>query len=380
MSADVETIIVGAGVIGLAIGRALSAQGQEVLILERQQMIGSQTSSRNSEVIHAGLYYETGSLRAQLCVRGKELLYGFCAQNNVTHRKSGKLLVAAGEDELPRLHAINNQAKRNGVTDLRFLTRHEAICVEPNLDCAAAYLSPSTGVIDSHGLMQALEGHLTSSGAQIVLATSVEGIARNGAGHFKLATNSGGDCSSITCAKLVLSGGLHASQLGKMLPGRTAYSVPRTYPTKGHYFTYAGPAPFSQPIYPMPVGAWLGVHLTLDVAGQTKFGPDIVWPGAETAAQSGPFEPDYSFEDEQTRRADFAVQIRRYFPGLDPMRLQPGYTGLRPKIYREGEPVPDFAIHDAADHGQPNLVALYGMESPGLTACLAIAEHVAQRL
>ncbi len=380
MSADVETIIVGAGVIGLAIGRALSAKGQDVLVLERHQMIGSQTSARNSEVIHAGLYYETGSLRAALCVRGKELLYDFCRENNVGHRQSGKLLVAVSDDELPKLHAINDQANRNGVADLRYLTRHEAIRMEPNLTCAAAYLSPSTGVIDSHGLMQALEGHLTSNGAQIVLATSVEAIGRNGAGHFSLATNSDGDGSSITCSKLVLSGGLHASELGDMLRWRTGYNVPRTYPTKGHYFTHMGPAPFSQPIYPMPVGAWLGVHLTLDVAGQTKFGPDIAWPKTDTQDQHGPFEPDYGFDDEDARRAGFAAQIRRYFPSLDPMNLQPGYTGVRPKIYREGEPVPDFAIHDAADHGQPNLVALYGMESPGLTACLAIAEHVAQRL
>jgi len=377
MSADVETIVIGAGVIGLAIARKLGSRGQDVLVLERNQLIGAETSSRNSEVIHAGLYYQPGSLRAALCVRGKKMLYSFCHENDVAHKQSGKLLVAASQDELPRLHGINELARKNGVCDLQYLTRTQARRLEPNLECAGAYLSPSTGVIDSHDLMLALEGHLTSTGGQVVLGTSVTNIATDGAGLFQLTTTSGDDVSTITCNKLVLSAGLHATRLARLLTNRVGYNVPQTYPAKGHYFTHAGAPPFSQPIYPMPVGAWLGVHLTLDVAGQTKFGPDIAWMD-KSAGDAGAL--DYSFEDEEKRRHLFAAQIRRYFPDLDIEKLQPGYTGIRPKIYREGEAVPDFAIHDVAHHGHAGLVALYGMESPGLTACLAIAEHVAGRL
>ena len=382
VSADVETIIVGAGVIGLAIARALSGMGHDVLVLERHDQIGAETSSRNSEVIHAGLYYQPGSLRATLCVRGKQMLYEFCKRNGVACKRSGKLLVAATEDEIRKLHAIRDLAAKNGVDDLRFLDRDAARTMEPNLECAAAYHSPSTGVIDAHGLMVALEGHIASTGGQVVLATTVTGITRADDGVYKITTTSGGETSSITCENLILSAGLHGSGLGQMIPYTQSYRPPRTYPAKGHYFTHTGPAPFSQPIYPMPVGAWLGVHLTLDVGGQTKFGPDISWlPGFDDGLSGDAAAAlDYSFENEINRREAFAVQIRRYYPDLDAANLQPGYTGIRPKIYREGGEVADFAIHDAKHHGLDRLVALYGMESPGLTSCLAIGDYVAGRL
>lgn len=374
MSTDIETIVVGAGVVGLAIGRALTAKGQDVLVVEQHKLIGAETSSRNSEVIHAGLYYAPGSLRARLCLRGKELLYEFCAQNAVAHRRCGKLLVATSVEELPALQAIQAKAATNGVDDLQPLTAAEAQAMEPNVACAAACLSPSTGVVDTHGLMAALEGHITTQGGQVVLDSNLAGIDVNRAGNFALEINSGGETTIITCRNLVLSAGLNASRLGNLLSYPGAYRPPRTYPAKGHYFTLTGPAPFERLIYPMPSGAWLGVHQSMDHAGQTKFGPDIYWIANPDAPLS------YDFEDEANRRAIFAREIQRYYPGLDPAALQPGYTGIRPKIYREGEAVPDFAIHAEEAHGIPRLVALYGIESPGLTSCLAIGEFVAARL
>lgn len=367
---DIETIVVGAGVVGLAIARALSAKGQQVIVLERHARVGSETSSRNSEVIHAGLYYPTGSMRARLCVAGKEALYRFCAENGVTHTRVGKLLVATSEAELPKLEAIAANAAANGVTDLRRLTGEEARAMEPELECIAAYLSPSTGIIDSHDLMQALSGHISTNGGEIVLNASVDDIAGRDDG-FLLHVLSGGEISTLSCRNLILAGGLGATRLGRMLSYGNDYIVPETYPARGHYFALSGKAPFQRLIYPMPVGAWLGIHLTIDTGGRTRFGPDIEWCN----------EVDYKFvEDEGRRRATFEREVRRYWPGLPAGALQPDTVGIRPKLYREGEPAADFAIHTAQDHGIPRLVALYGIESPGLTSSLAIADYVAERL
>ena len=371
MSADIEVVVIGAGVVGLAIARSLSATGREVLVLEQHNQIGAETSSRNSEVIHAGLYYQPGSLRAKLCVAGKQMLYEFCAENGVSHQRCGKLLVATQESELANLATITNKAVRNGVDDLQQLSRAEALAMEPELDCLGAVLSPSTGVVDTHGLMAALEGHISSAGGQVILSTKVTGLATNAAGDFTIAATSQGTATKITCRTLIISAGLAAYRIGKMLDYGNRYQPARIYPAKGHYFTLSGKAPFARLIYPMPSGAWLGIHQSLDHAGQTKFGPDIYW-------LSDPDAPlDYSFEDEKARRETFAREISRYYPGLDPARLHPGYTGIRPKIYRQGEPVPDFAIHGQETHGIDGLVALYGIESPGLTSCLAIGAHVA---
>ena len=367
MSADVETIVVGAGVVGLAVARALAMAGQETMVLERHELIGSETSSRNSEVIHAGIYYPPGSLRATLCVRGKELLYAFCAQNSVAHERCGKLLVATSEGQLPRLAAIRETAARNGVTDLEPLGANAARALEPEVACVAALLSPSTGIIDSHGFMLALEGHIEANGGSVVLRCPVERVERDAAGLFHLTT--GGDSpGAITCRHLVISAGLHASKLAGTLAFGDGYRPPETFYAKGQYYALSGRSPFKRHIYPMPDGAWLGLHATVDVGGRCKFGPDIAWIP----------DIDYGFEPEKLEK--FLDFIRSYYPGLEVERLHPDYTGIRPKLYREGEPVPDFAIHGPAQHGQDGLVALYGIESPGLTAALAIGEMVAEML
>ena len=369
MVADVETVVVGAGVVGLAIARTLVNKGQQVFVLERHDRIGTETSSRNSEVIHAGLYYPQNSLRAELCVRGKELLYAFCDESGVTHLRCGKLLVATSEEEILKLEAIAANAARNGVNDMQRLSAGEAQKLEPEVVCVAAYFSPSTGVIDTHGLMTALEGHLTTRGGQVILGTTVTGLCRqdNGDDDFVIETLSAGETSKLTAKNLVLAAGLGGTELGRMLSYAPGYSVPETYPARGHYYALASPAPFKHLIYPMPQGAWLGVHLTLDVAGRAKFGPDIQWTD----------HVSYDFDDANgARRTKFEREIRRYWPGLPDNSLQPDYVGVRPKIYRQGEQVADFALHGPSTHGIPCLVALYGIESPGLTASLAIADYV----
>lgn len=371
MTADVDTVVIGAGVIGLAAARALAMRGREVMVLERNDRIGAETSSRNSEVIHAGLYYPPGSLRARLCVEGKALLYRFCAENGVAVSRCGKLLVATADGEIAKLETIAETARRNGVDDLVRLTAAGARALEPQVHCAGALLSPSTGVIDSHGLMIALEGHLGTRGGSVVLNTAVISLARMPGGDFALTTSSHGDLTRLSARNVVIAAGLGATAIASTLFSGGAHVPPQTFPAKGHYFTLTGRAPFQRLIYPMPDGAWLGVHLTLDIAGQAKFGPDLAWTDRVA----------YDFEDADGRRAaSFYREIRRYWPGLPEGALQPGYTGIRPKLYRPGEPAADFAIHGPETHGVARLVALYGIESPGLTSCLAIGEHVAALL
>jgi L-2-hydroxyglutarate oxidase LhgO len=364
---DVETIVVGAGAVGLAIACALAEAGREVMVLEQHELIGSETSSRNSEVIHAGIYYPPGSLRATLCVRGKELLYRFCAEHGVAHARCGKLLVATHESQLSKLMGFKETAAKNGVTDLEYIGGNAARDLEPELSCVAALISPSTGVIDAHSFMLALEGGIEANGGSVVLRCPVERIERTPQGHFRLTT--GGDApGAITCASLVLSAGLHATKLAATLNFGDGYRPPRTYYAKGQYYALSGRSPFKRHIYPMPDGAWLGLHATVDIGGRCKFGPDIEWTEGI----------DYSFQPEKlTKFLDF---IRSYYPGLEAIRLHADYTGVRPKLYREGEPVPDFAIHGPETHGLDGLVALYGIESPGLTAAMAIGETVERLL
>jgi L-2-hydroxyglutarate oxidase LhgO len=367
MTPDVETIVVGAGVVGLATARALAEAGHETMVLEQHELIGSETSSRNSEVIHAGIYYPPSSLRATLCVRGKELLYRFCAENNVRHARCGKLLVATHESQLPKLAAIKETAERNGVSDLEPLGPNAARTLEPELACVAALVSPSTGVIDSHGYMLALEGHIEANGGSVVLRCPAERIERTGDGLYRLVT--GGETpGAIVCRNLVMSAGLFASKLARTLSYGADYRVPETYYAKGQYYALSGRSPFKRHIYPVPDGAWLGLHATVDIGGRCKFGPDIEWID----------KVDYGFEPEKLEK--FLGFICSYYPALDASRLHPDYTGIRPKLYREGEPVPDFAVHGPEKHGLPGLVALYGIESPGLTASLAIGEMVAGML
>jgi L-2-hydroxyglutarate oxidase LhgO len=310
-------------------------------------------------------------MRARLCVSGKQQLYAFCAENGVAHTRCGKLLVATQQAEIAKLEGIAKTASANGVDDLRRLSAQEARALEPEVACVAAYFSPSTGVVDSHGLMLALEGHLTAKGGHVVLNASASSLAPREDDTFAIEIDSGGETGHMTAKNVVLAAGFGATALGRTLRYRPGYAVPETFPAKGHYFSLAGRAPFRHLVYPMPQGAWLGVHLTLDVSGRAKFGPDIEWKDAVS----------YDFEDaDGARRARFEAEIRRYWPGLPANALQSDYVGVRPKIYREGEPVADFAIHGPAEHGVPRLVALYGIESPGLTSSLAIGDYVAALL
>lgn len=374
MAADVDCVVIGGGVVGLAIARALTAAGREVLLLERHARTGEETSSRNSEVIHAGIYYPPGSHKARLCVEGKRLLYAFAIENGIPFEPCGKLIVAPAAADVAKLERIAANARACGVPDLLPLDPPAVRALEPEVVCAAAYLSPSTGIVDSHALLTALEGHIQANGGTVALGVEVEHVSRCGDGTFRLVTRSGGTTSALTCSRLVIAAGLWSSDLARGLgsgPDADAITVPRTRYAKGHYFTLAGRAPFSRLIYPMPVDGGLGVHLTLDLGGFAKFGPDVEWID----------RVDYTFEDHDgARREAFVAAIRTWWPGLPEDRLQQGYTGVRPKLSGPGEPPADFALHGPDHHAVNGLFVLYGIESPGLTASLAIGLHVAQRL
>jgi L-2-hydroxyglutarate oxidase LhgO len=367
MAHDIETIVIGAGVVGLAVARALSLRGHEVVVLEQHPIIGSEVSSRNSEVIHAGIYYPTGSLRAKLCVAGKAQMYRFCDEMGVSHSRCEKLLVATSEDQLPKLKSIAEQAARNGVDDLVPLTAKEARTLEPEVACAAAMLSPSTGIVDSHGFMLALQGAAETNGAQVVLNSPVSAITPLPGGGFAVDVGERED-GRVTCRNLITSAGLHASKLARTATFASDYQVPETYYAKGQYYALEGRSPFQRHIYPMPSGAWLGLHATVDIGGRCKFGPDIAWIP----------EIDYGFEPEKL--TEFLDFIRSYYPGLDATRLHADYTGIRPKLYQEGEPVPDFRFDGPTQHGLAGLIMLFGIESPGLTSSMAIGDHVADLL
>jgi len=363
----VDCIVVGAGVIGLACARALAQAGREVIVLEAEHAFGTATSARNSEVIHAGIYYPTGSLRAQLCVRGKALLYDYCASHQVNHRRCGKLIVAQDDAEVAQLRVIEQRARANGVHDLRWLSRDEALALEPQLHCIRALLSPSTGIVDSHGLMLALLGDAQQGGAMLALQSPVQHAVVTPQG---IQLEVGGETATTLLADAVLNSAGHgAPVLAAATQGLAADRVPRRYFAKGCYFTLAGRSPFSHLVYPAPgESGHLGVHLTLDLGGQAKFGPSFRWVDGL----------DYTLDDGEA--AQFYDQVRRYWPGLRDGALQPGYVGIRPKIRGPGESAQDFCIDGPAEHGVPGLVNLFGIESPGLTSSLAIAERVAALL
>lgn len=370
-ASDIETVVIGAGVVGLAIAAELAEAGQDVLVVERHGTFGTETSSRNSEVIHAGIYYPPGSLRANLCVEGKERLYAFAGKYNVPVHRCGKLLVATAESEITQLEAIEAKAAANGVPDLQRLTLDEVRRLEPDVRCVAATLSPSTGIIDGHAFMGALEARLLNAGGEIAYHSEVVGIAAGSGDDFRLSISSAGDVSELSCARLVNAAGLSASRIGRMIEYRNAdYAVPGLFPAKGHYFSLSGKAPFKHLIYPMPSPDALGVHVTLDMSGAARFGPDVYWQN----------DLDYAFVAADARRETFAREIKRYWPSLPEDALMPAYTGIRPKIYAEGSTPADFEIHGSDRHGVPGFVALYGIESPGLTSALAIATHVARLL
>jgi L-2-hydroxyglutarate oxidase LhgO len=367
----VDCVVVGAGVVGLAVARALARAGREVLILEAAGAIGSGTSSRNSEVIHAGLYYPPGSWKARLCVRGRDLLYEFCAAHGVAHRRCGKLIVATESDQEPALRALRERAAACGVHQLHWLGAAEAQALEPALRCTAALLSPLTGIVDSHGLMLALQGEAEAQGVLLALRSPLQRLRRGPRG-FELEVG-GAEPMALLAQAIVNSAGLHAVALAGRFEGLPPLPLPRAFWARGHYFACAGKPAFTRLIYPMPDQAGLGVHVTLDLAGRMRFGPDVQWiEPAATGAE------DYAVDP--ARAAPFAEAIRRYWPGLPDGALQPDYAGIRPKIAGPGEAAADFLIQGPAEHGVPGLVNLLGIESPGLTAALAIGEEVAARL
>jgi L-2-hydroxyglutarate oxidase LhgO len=363
---QVDCAVIGAGVVGLAIARELAMTGREVIVLEAADAIGTHTSSRNSEVIHAGLYYPKGSLKACLCVSGKRLLYDYCAGHGVPHSNIGKIVVAVTEDEIATLKSYLEKAEGNGVRDLLWLSREQLRELEPAVECVAGFLSPSTGIIDSHALMLAYQGDAENSGASVVFKSPVESGA---AGSKRIVLNVGGDePMTIACRSVVNSAGLFAQNIARTIEGVPAQSIPSQFFAKAHYFTLSGKPPFRRLVYPVASHAHLGVHVTVDLAGQVRFGPDVSWVDSV----------DYSFD--HSRGALFYEAIRKYYPGLKDGQLQPGYTGIRPKVSGPKEAAADFLIRGPKDHGIAGLVNLYGIESPGLTASLAIARHVRELL
>jgi L-2-hydroxyglutarate oxidase LhgO len=362
----VDALVIGAGAVGLAVGRALAQAGHETIVVEAQTAIGHGVSSRNSEVIHAGLYYTPGSLKAKLCVRGKELLYTLAATHGVPHRNCGKFLVAQDGAEAGALKKLEARAAANGVP-VEWLEGSAAKAMEPALQCVAALSSPTTGIVDSHSFMLALQGDLERAGGFVALGSAVESsvLGRGKEPHVVRLR----DGTEIEAAIVVNSASLHACALARRFAGLDFSTIPREHFAKGNYYTLAGKAPFSRLIYPAPADAWLGVHFTLDLGGQAKFGPDLEWLDVRD-----PDAIDYGVDPK--RAEGFYAEARRYWPALPDGALQPSYSGVRPKIYGPGESAPDFRIDGPALHGVRGLVNLFGIESPGLTSALAIGEHV----
>jgi L-2-hydroxyglutarate oxidase LhgO len=362
---DVDCVVVGAGVVGLAVARALALAGREVLVLEACDAIGTQTSARNSEVVHAGIYYPTGSLKARLCVRGKELLYAYCAERTLPHQRCGKLIVATDAAQMVQLQGIRAKAIANGVNDLEWLDAAQAHALEPALQCVAALHSPSTGIVDSHALMLSLLGDVEAAGGVLALNSPLASmdIAQ---GAIELKANDG---THLRAKTVVNAAGHGAPVLAKQTKGLAPEHVPQAYFAKGSYFTLAGRSPFSHLIYPVPEAAGLGVHLTLDLGGQARFGPDVQW-----------VDDAQDLQVEPARGDAFYAEVRRYWPGLADGALQPAYAGIRPKISGPSVAAADFVIQGPATHGVPGVVNLFGIESPGLTSAMAIAETVESML
>ncbi|NYT62303.1 NAD(P)/FAD-dependent oxidoreductase [Alcaligenaceae bacterium] len=360
MTTDIDCVVLGAGVVGLAVAREMALAGREVLLVEAAETIGTGTSSRNSEVIHAGIYYPQNSLKAKLCVAGKQMLYEYCAARNIPHQRLGKLIVAATPEQSAQLGTIAQQARLNGVDDLYKISGAQARELEPALTCDAALVSPSTGIIDSHALMLSLQGDAESQGAQCVFHTRFSRGQIRDSGEFVLEFE-GAEPMTLSANCLINATGLSAPSVARQLQGLPDAHVPQAYFCKGSYFTLSGRSPFSRLIYPMPDSAGLGIHLTLDLGGQAKFGPDTQWIDHE----------DYTLDP--SRANAFYTAVRRFWPELPDGALNPGYTGMRPKIVDAASPAADFLISGPASHGIAGLVNLFGIESPGLTSCLALA-------
>ncbi len=359
-----DAVVVGAGVVGLAVARELAMAGREVVVLEAEEAIGTHTSSRNSEVIHAGIYYPKGSLKAQSCVQGKELLYDYCESHGVPHRRCGKLIVATHESQIADLEGIRAKAHANGVADVDLIPVEQALAWEPALHCVAALHSPSTGIVDSHALMLAYLGDAEAHGAMLALRSRLE-RARVVKDGFEIHVEGS---EPIHARLLVNSAGLRAPSVARTFEGYDAALAPPEFYAKGNYYSLAGRSPFSRLIYPVPEPGGLGVHVTLDLGGQARFGPDVEWVDR------------IAYDVDPGRAGRFYAAIRRYWPGLPDGALLPGYAGIRPKIAGPGAPAPDFQVQGPRSHGVPGLVHLFGIESPGLTASLALASAVAREL
>ena len=360
----VDCVVIGAGVIGLAVARQLAQAGREVIVLEAAEGIGTVTSSRNSEVIHAGIYYRAGSLMAQMCVSGKQALYRYCRDHGIPHRNCGKLIVATTAKETEKLQSIRAHAEANGVLDMQLLAGEAARALEPALNCDAALLSPSTGIIDSHAYMLALRGDAEAAGAALAFYTP---LARAKAAAGRIEIEAGGEAPmTLQCNLLVNAAGLGAPAVARSVEGMPIELIPSAYLAKGNYFSCSARAPFSRLIYPVPEPGGLGVHLTLDMAGQARFGPDVEW--VESI--------DYAVDPSRAER--FYPAIRRYWPTLPDGALMPSYSGIRPKIVPPAVAAQDFLIQGPREHGIDGLINLFGIESPGLTSSLAIADHVAE--
>lgn len=360
----IDAVIIGAGVVGLATARAFSLAGKSVIILERESRFGSGTSSRNSEVIHAGIHYPHGSLKERLCIAGKRQLYTYCESRNIPHRRCGKLTFAATEDERTRLEAIAVHARDSGADEkLAWLESGEAAEIEPAVRCAAALLSPSSGIIDSHTLMLSLLGEAEDNGAMLARNAPAERITRHG-GTWRV--RAGG--TAIDTKAVINAAGLGAWEIARSNEALDRRHIPARHLAKGSYFTYSGKVPFTRLVYPVPIKGGLGTHLTLDTAGQARFGPDVEWVD----------RIDYAVDP--ARKPLFLQSVRQFWPDVDPDRLHPGYSGIRPKLTGPAEPDTDFLIQGEETHGLPGLVNLFGIESPGLTSCLAIADEILTRI
>ena len=362
----VDVVVIGAGVIGLAVARALALAGREVWVLEREATIGSGISARNSEVIHAGIYYPPASLKARMCVQGKQMLYAYCAERGVPHRRCGKLLVATSAAQMARLNEIQSSAMANGVDDLQMLSAAEAIALEPALQCHGALLSPSTGIVDSHALMLTLQADLENAGSQVVLRTAVDRVSLSQTGRHQVWTQDG---TCLGARAVVNAAGLFAPALAQCFTGLAAQHFVQAFFAKGNYFSLATKAPFQRLIYPLPEPGGLGVHLTLDLGGQAKFGPDVQW-----------VQDANDYQVDPARGEAFYDEVRKYWPGLPDGALQADYCGIRPKLSGPGQTAADFCVQGPATHRVPGLVNLLGIESPGLTSALALGALVSQML
>ena len=368
---QVDCVVIGAGVVGLAVAREMALQGRETILLEREAAFGTVSSSRNSEVIHAGIYYPKDSLKAKLCVRGNGLLYEYCRNHQVATQPYGKLIVAADQSQVDSLEAILYKAQNNGVPDVRMISGQQAVAMEPQLHCVSAVLSASTGIIDSHGLMLSYLGGFEDAGGMIAYQSpmvSARLVSQMLGGGFELEIG-GSSPMKMRTRLLINCAGLSAPAVASRIEGLDPKYVPKAYFAKGNYFSLSGKSPFKHLIYPIPEPGGLGVHLTLDMGGQAKFGPDVEWLNIDS-------EEQINYTVDPVRGNGFYEAVRRYWPGLKDGVLQPDYSGVRAKIVSAGEPAGDFCFDGPLQHGLNGLFNLYGFESPGLTSSLAIALHL----